>query len=241
MPQRAYRWVRAGYDPAVRKLRVLAPLLLVLSMTACSSSGGSASLPAGRDLLNKSSEAMKNVKTVTFAIETVGKPPVTVKRANGDLTRQGDAQGTIQIEVLGSLQELSFVLAGDTAHFKGPTGGYQTMTRQALAQLYDPSAILNPDKGVSKLLASASNARTEAEEKVGGVDAYRIAATLSQQVLAPLLPGVSQGVNGRVWVDKATSRMLKADLPLGTGDASGTVTVTLANYDAPVTITPPAG
>jgi lipoprotein LprG len=225
----------------VRKLRVLAPLLLLLSLVACSSSSGSAALPDGRQLLNKSSEAMKSVKTVAFTIETEGKPPVQVKRANGDLTREGDAQGTIQIEVLGTLQELNFVLSGDTVHFKGPTGPYQKMSRSALAKLYDPSAILSADKGVASLLASASDAHTEAVEKIGGADAYRVAATLSQQVLAPLLPGVAQGVNGRVWVDKATSRLLKADLPLGRGDASGTVTVTLTDYDAPVTITPPAG
>ncbi|HEY9522766.1 MAG TPA: LppX_LprAFG lipoprotein [Thermopolyspora sp.] len=227
----------------MRNLRILLPLLLtvVLPMTsAACSSAPAAALPDGPGLLTRSAEAMKTVKTVTFTIETEGKPPVRVRRASGDLTREGDAQGTIQIEVLGNLQELAFVLSGDTVYFKGPTGGYQTMTRAALAQLYDPSALLDPDRGVAKLLASASDARTESAEKIGGADAYRVAATLSQQVLAPLLPGVAQGVNGELWIDKAGGRLLKADLPLGVGDAKGTVTVTLTDYDVPITIKPPA-
>ncbi len=218
--------------------------MLLFTAAACSGSGGtggSAELPSGQELLAKAAEAMKSVKTVGFTIATEGKPPVQVRSADGKLTREGDAQGRIQIEILGSLQELDFVLVGDNVHFKGPTGGYQKMTREQLSQVYDPSAILDPDKGVAKLLASASNPKTEAEEKVGSADAYRIALSLPQEALASLVPGIQQGSDGQVWVDKAAGRLLKASLPLGQGDASGTVVVTFADYDAPVTITAPTG
>ncbi|WP_308249910.1 LppX_LprAFG lipoprotein [Sphaerisporangium fuscum] len=216
------------------------PLLALLCLVAACSSSPAVTLPAGKDLVAKSAQAMRTVKTVAFTIATEGKPPVPVKHAEGTLTGQGAAKGTIQIQVLGNLQELNFVLTGDTVYFKGPTGGYQTMTRQQLAGIYDPSAILDPDKGVAHLLATASDPRTEAEEKVGGTDAYRVAVTLSQQVIATLVPGVGQGVNGRVWIDKATGRLVKTSLPVGTGANAGTVVVTMDDYDAPVTITPPA-
>lgn len=189
-------------------------------------------MPAGPDLLKKSAEAMKAVKSATFSIATDGKPKVPVKKADGRLTTAGDADGTITIEVLGSLQELTFALVGDTVHFKGPTGGFQKMTRKDLAQIYDPSLILNPAKGLAQLLGTATDPRVEAEEN--GV--YRVAATFSGQVLGTLVPGVTQGVNAKIWVDKATSRLTKIELPL----QDGTVTVSLSDYDAPVTITPPA-
>lgn len=217
--------------------RILVPLCLV---AACASSPGAAALPEGRALVTKSAEAMRSVKTVAFMIATEGKPPVPVKHAEGSLTKEADAKGTLQIDVLGNLQELAFVLVRDTVYFKGPTGGYQTMTRKELAGIYDPSAILNPDRGVARLLATASDPRTEAEEDTGGAAAYRVAVTLSQQVITPLVPGVNQGVNGQVWIDKATSRLLKASLPIGTGANTGTVVVTFGDYDAPVTITAPA-
>ncbi len=220
---------------------MLAWLVLPLCLAvACTSSPGAEALPSGRELLDKSAAAMRTVKTVAFTIATEGKPPVPVRHAEGSLTREGDAKGTLQIDVLGNLQELNFVLTGDTVYFKGPTGGYQTMTRKELAGIYDPSAILNADTGVSRLLATASDAKTEAVEKIGGVDAYPVSVSLSQQVITTLVPGVNQGVNGKVWLAKDTGRLLKASLPMGTGANSGTVLVTFDDYDVPVTVTAPA-
>ncbi|WP_245966168.1 LppX_LprAFG lipoprotein [Sphaerisporangium album] len=230
------------YAPRGRTLgRKLAPALVALCLAAaCSSSPGGGALPGGSDLMKKSAETMRAVKTVAFTIATEGRPPVPVRHAEGSLTREGDAQGTVRVEVLGTLQELAFVLAGDTVYFKGPTGGYQTMTREQLAAIYDPSAILDPAKGVPGLLSGATGAKTEAEEKVGGADAYRVAVHLPRQMVTTLVPGVNQEVDGRVWVDKATGRLVKASLPLGSGANAGTVLVTLDDYDAPVTITTPA-
>ncbi|WP_433413323.1 LppX_LprAFG lipoprotein [Microtetraspora malaysiensis] len=207
-------------------------VLAVLLVPAC---GGSAEagLPAGPDLMKKAATAMAAVKTVAFTIATEGNPSVTVKHAEGSLTKEGDAKGILQIDIMGSLQELEFVLVGDAVHFKGPTGGFQRMTREELAALYDPSAVLT---GLPALLSGAVDARTEAVEKVAGTDAYRVPVTLSQQILAKLIPGIAQGVNGTVWLDKATGRLLKMDLPL----TGGKVVVNLSDYDAPVTITPPA-
>lgn len=220
----------ARYDPAVRTILglVVAGLLLV---TACSAKSETA-LPDGPALLKRSAEAMRTVKTVAFTIETKDKPAVPVRHAEGSLTREGDAKGTLQIEIAG-LQEIEFVLVGDKVYFKGPTGGFQTMTRQQLMALYNPSAVLT---GVPDLLSTAKDVQTQAEEKVGDAAAYRVTAALSREVLAKLVPGVQQGVTGTLWIDKATSRLLKLDLPL----TGGSVAVTLGDYDAPVTIAPPA-
>ncbi|GII54093.1 hypothetical protein Pth03_24820 [Planotetraspora thailandica] len=206
-------------------------LAAVLLVASCGSNSD-ASLPSGPDLLRKSADAMKAVKTVSFAIDTKDKPAVPIRHAEGSLTNAGDAKGKIQIDLMG-LQELEFVVSGDTVHFKGPTGGFQTMTRQQLAAIYDPSAVLT---GVPALLTEAAkDARAEAAEKVGDADAYRVGVKLPQQSLVKLVPGVQQGVDGTVWIDKATSRLVKIDLPL----TGGSVLVTLDDYDAPVTITPP--
>ncbi|MFG2072865.1 LppX_LprAFG lipoprotein [Nonomuraea maritima] len=214
----------------LRKLMIVAVLALT---AACSSGGGAgAELPSGPELMTKAAEAMKTVKTAGFSITTEGRPNVPVRTADGRLTAAGDADGTITLDVLGTLQEVSFTLVGDTVHFKGPTGGYQKMTREQLAQLYDPSVILQPTKGIAQLLASATDPKVEA---VDG-DAYRVAATFSGQVLGQIVPGVTQGVTGTVWIDRATSRLTKAGVPL----QGGTVTVAFSDYDAPITITPPA-
>ncbi|MEU6997882.1 LppX_LprAFG lipoprotein [Nonomuraea sp. NPDC046570] len=213
-------------------LRKLLLVLAIALLSACST--GETALPGGPDLMRKSAEAMKAVKSASFSIATEGKLPVPLRSADGRIVATGDADGTLQIQVFGSLQEFAFVLLGDNVHFKGPTGGYQTMKRQGLLQAmnYDPSAILDPAKGVSLLLTQTQDARTEAEED----GSYRVAATFPAQPLATLIPGVAQDVKGQVWLDKATSRLTKARLPL----EGGSITVTLADFDAPVQITAPA-
>ncbi|NJP87905.1 LppX_LprAFG lipoprotein [Nonomuraea sp. FMUSA5-5] len=213
----------------LRRLLVVAVLALA---AACSSGGGGAELPAGPDLMKKAAEAMKAVKSAGFSITTEGKPNLPITKADGRLTAGGDADGTLTLNILGSLQEVSFTLVGETVHFKGPTGGFQKMSKQQLAQYYDPSAILAPAKGIAHLLASATDPKVEAAES----GSYRVAATLPADVIAPIVPGVTQGVNAKVWLDQATSRLTKASLPL----QGGTVTVSFSDYDAPVTITPPA-
>ncbi|GII92417.1 LppX_LprAFG lipoprotein [Sinosporangium siamense] len=225
-----------------RILAVIAPLLAMVFITAaCSgSSTGGGDLPAGADLLKKSAEATKGAKSAAFTLETTGKPPVPVKRGEGRVSATGDADGKLQLDFLGTLTEVNFVLVGDKVHFKGPTGGYQIMTRQELAAIYDPSVILNPAQGVAQLMSTASDVHTEAAEQVAGADAYRVRAALSQQVLAKLIPGVTQGVNGKLWIDKASGRLLKVSLPLGSGGNAGEVTVSFRDYDAPVQVTPPA-
>lgn len=222
----------------VRRILLAAVVAALSLITACGggAADGQAALPGGAELVKKSAEAMRTATSAAFTMETEGTPPVPVKKATGRLNGTGDADGTIQIDLAGSLQEISFVVLGEVVHFKGVTGGFQKMSRSELAAIYDPSAILDPDRGVVQLMTNALDPRTEAEEKVDGTDAYRVAATLSQQVLAGLVPGIAQSVNSRLWIDKATSRLLKADLPLN----GGKVIVSFHDYDVPVRVTAPA-
>ncbi|GAA3156715.1 hypothetical protein GCM10010466_54410 [Planomonospora alba] len=222
---------------SARRILIAALAAAFSLVTACSGDPGPRStLPGGPDLVGKSAEAMRTVKSAAFAMETENTPQLQVKKASGRLSATGDADGTLQLDFAGSLQEISFVLAGDTVHFKGVTGGFQKMSRSELAAIYDPSAILDPERGVVRLLSNALDPKTEAEEKVGGADAYRLSATLSQQILAAMVPGIAQSVDGTLWIDKATSRLLKADLPL----SAGKVTVSFTDYDVPVRVTAPA-
>ncbi|WP_043638938.1 LppX_LprAFG lipoprotein [Nonomuraea candida] len=212
----------------LRRLLVVALLALV---SACSSGGGGAELPAGPDLMKKAADAMTAVKSASFSITTEGEPKVPVKKADGRLTAGGDADGTLTIDVLGTLQEVTFALVGETVHFKGPTGGFQKMTREQLAQFYDPSVILGPTKGIAGLLSAGTDPKVEGVES----GSYRVATTFPADVVARIVPGVTQGVSGKVWLDQASGRLTRASLPL----QGGTVTVTFSDYDAPITITPP--
>jgi lipoprotein LprG len=51
------------------------------------------------------------------------------------------------------------------------------------ANIYDPTALLRPDRGIPALLHTATNGVTEAEENVNGAPAYRVHATLSPNLV----------------------------------------------------------
>src|SRR5690606_14965914 len=110
----------------------VAPLLLVPGLlAACSKDETSQdvpeeSLPDGAALLAESASAMSDVETVHIVLDI--DPPVgslPIARAEGDLKRGGDAKGTIQLLAGAQLLEVEFVVMGDDAWVKYPTGGWQ--------------------------------------------------------------------------------------------------------------------
>lgn len=235
--------------PLVAGVAALAAVLVALA--GCTGKpdhkgGGAASadadLPVAEELLKASSAAMAEIKTAKFLITADGTiAGVALKRADGVLTKEGSAQGTAQVEQMGTTADLAFTVVGQTMWLKGPTGGYQQIPLALAASVYDPSAILDPSRGIAKVIGTATEGKTEAADTVDGQGAYRVSAKFPAENLSKVVPGVTGSVPGRLWIAKDSKRLLKAafDLP-AVGDAKGgTVTVTFTEFDAAVTITPP--
>jgi lipoprotein LprG len=191
-------------------------------------------------------EAAAAIATLTSAhvrIETTGEVSnLPLRRAEGDLVNTGDAKGTVQLQQSGVLVEYEFVAIGDTIHLKGPTGGWLPLPAAAAAAIYDPSAIMDPERGIAKLVATASEPTTEAIEQVDGKDAYRVAVKLDRAAVSTLVPGVPDGVTGKLWLDTTTKHLLKGVLtvpPAAAGGTPGTVTVNVSAINVPVTISAP--
>jgi lipoprotein LprG len=200
-------------------------------------------LPAGTELVNQAAEATGALKSAHVKIETDGEVgSLPMRAAEGDLLRSGDAKGTVQLSVMGILIENDFVAVGGKIYLKGATGGWQTMDASQVSSIYDPSAILDPERGIAKLLSSAKEPTTEAQEKVDGKDAYRVAVKLDATAVSSLIPGVGGDVTGKLWLDTATKQLLKAVLtvPGESEGKTGTVTINVTNIDAPVTVSVPS-
>jgi lipoprotein LprG len=180
---------------------------------------------------------MRGVQSAGFAIRSEGNPPISVKSADGKLLRSGDAEGTLRLDQSGQQVEMAFTLVGDTVYFKGATGGYQKLPRAAVLAVYDPSAILDPRRGVVKLLDSAAEPKTEEREKVAGQESLRVKATLPKSVVPALVPGVTTDVEGQLWVAARDHRVLKVRLPI----QKGAVTVTFSDFNQNFVITAPKG
>jgi lipoprotein LprG len=236
--------------PRLRHILVLLTVLpvMLVGVTACSkgkpknTANPAGDLPAGDTLVKESAAAMRDIKTARFLITADGAiAGLSLKRAEGTLTREGSAKGTAQVDQAGVNVELAFVIVGDKIYLKGPTGGYQALPLALASTVYDPSAILDPDRGIAKVLSSATEAKTEASDPVDGKPAWRVAAKMNPADLVTIVPGVTTSVPGKLWLSATDKRVLKATFTLpGAGDAKGgTVTVTFTEFDAPVTINAP--
>src|SRR5215831_19154361 len=221
-------------------------LLIAASLAGCSKDKQSGDLPNGATLISDAAAKTRTIKFAHIKIDTEGEVSgLPVRRAEGDLLRSGDAKGSIQLAQLGVLVEYQFVVLGKDIYLKGVTGPYQKIDASVAAQIYDPTAILDPDRGIAKVLSTATNPTTEAQEKVDGKDAYRVAVGLSGDAVAALVPNIQGQVTGKIWIDKNTKDMLKAVLTVPgptsgpNSGKSGAVTITETNIDVPVTVSAP--
>ncbi|MFL6051833.1 MAG: LppX_LprAFG lipoprotein [Actinoallomurus sp.] len=225
-------------------LRAKLACLVALAFTVATGCGGGGSEknPAGGALLQQAATATRAVTSLAFSLRTSGDAQVKVDSADAKLLRNGNAQGSVKVTQLGLPIQLDFVVLGKTVHLRGFTGGWQQQPLSSVAGIYDPSAVLDPDRGLVQLLTTAKNPSTKGQEKVAGQDCYRIDATLAQAPLSRLVPGISTDTPAELWISKADHRVLKADVKVPSKNAGkpGDATVTFADFNKPFSITAPA-
>ena len=220
----------------MRLFAFIAALIIAL-VTSCSASGQKADLPKGATLLADSATAMRAVTSTHFAVQVEGNSPgVQLRSAEGQLTRAGSAKGVAKVDEGAHLLELQFVIIGQDLYLKPPTGPVQKLPLSFAGTVYDPSVILNPDRGIAAALASGTGPITEAREQVDGVDTYRLQVKFPAQPLGSLVPQLAQDKTSEIWVATQGSRLIKAQFPTTYGSA----TAHFSDFDVPVDITPPA-
>ena len=236
-------------DRLVLLIPVLCLLLAAAVLTACDGDkggdGGADAKPAfdAADTLRKASAAMADLKSVGFTLSTEGEPPIMVRGGDLKLLRRGDAKGTLTVEQSGQSVEMQVVALADAVYVKSVTGGWQQVPKALVASWYDPSAVLDPQRGISRLLSSVTQPKAEGTEKVGGKEARRIGVVLPKAEIGGLVPGIESDVRGQVWIGTADDRLLKVRgeiPPAAEGGDRGSVIITFTEFDAPYSIRRPA-
>jgi lipoprotein LprG len=226
----------------MRRVVVGSLAVVALAVAGCTDDppAASGSLPDAQSLLRDAAASTRDIKSAHFTLQVNGQiKELPVHRAEGDLTREGGptgaAKGTISMDLFGQLFEGEFVLVDDAAYIKAATGGFQKLPASLVSGLYDPSAILDPDRGIAKVLSSVRDAKTEAMESAEGASTYKVSGRVSQDVAKPIVPGVESDVDVTFWLREDNKRPVKASVKM----PGGTVDVTLSDVDKPVTITAP--
>jgi lipoprotein LprG len=232
----------------MRRTWIVGLFVGIVALVAGCTSGGSANtanLPAASALLTNAGSSTRAVSSVHFSIVVNGTlAGVPIQNADGDLNAQGQAKGTAKIALLGQLTQVDFVLVNRTFYIKGPTGGYQKIAASLAGSLFDPTAILDPNRGIAKVLTQTQGAQTQGRESVNGTDCYRITGKVDKGVVSALIPGINSDVNATLWVAADSKNLpVKAEfaVPASGGSQGATVDVTFSNVNQPVTVTAPAG
>lgn len=231
----------------MRRTWIAALLVGLLGLAACSSGGSAntANLPAAGPLLATAGSSMSSVTSVHFSIVVNGTlAGVPIQNADGDLNAQGQAKGNAKVSLLGQLTQVDFVLVNQTFYLKGPTGGWQKVSAALAGNLFDPSAILDPNRGVAKVLGTMQGAQTQAQESVNGTDCYKITGRIAKNIVSAIIPGITVDVGATLWLATDAKHLpVKAEFAVpGSGGAQGaTVDVIFSQVNVPVTVTAPAG
>jgi lipoprotein LprG len=135
------------------------------------------------------------------------------------------------------------VLVNKTFYLKGATGGYQKVPAAFAGSLFDPSVILDPNRGVANLLTSVRGASTQDQESVNGTECYKITGKADKATVAAIVPGIGDDVTATIWIASSGQHLpVRAEFGVpGQGGSQGAqVDVSISNVNAPVTVTAPA-
>jgi hypothetical protein len=237
----------------------------MVALAGCSSAPAAPTaspLTDPKDILTKSVLTLKDIKTMHLHADVSG----TVKL---DLTGSGSAgalnlQGTTadgDLDVTNKKVHISFAapallgVTGDiivldkTTYTKisliGPkyTKTESTSTDDPISSATDPQKTIDE---VNKFLNTPGVAPTKlADEKCGDKDCYHVSMNLTSEQLGGVTGLASSTPSGTgkvdVWVQRNDLRPAKLAVDVNMGDmGTATVTLTISNYDAPVTVNAPA-
>jgi len=222
---------------------VLAALAVATGLVAGCSSGGSssnASLPDAPGLLQQASANTKTVTSAHLEIVVDKVEGLPVKTLSGDLTNVPAVavQGNAKITMSGSDLDVGLVVIDGTLYASLTPNSWLDMG--PAADIYDPSAILNPNTGLANVLANFSDAKSESTETINGVETVKVSGTVSQEAVDKLLPQlkITKAVPGTAWIEKdGDHRLVQAQIQPNDG---GSIQITLSDWNKPVTVTKPA-
>jgi lipoprotein LprG len=224
---------------------LLTALLAAVALTAgCSSSDkkADAALPDAATLLKDSQATTKAEQSVHLQLTVNGEiKQLPIAQMTGDLTNVPAvaAQGKADIVFLGQkLEGVSFVVADGTLYGAITANSWQDFG--PAADIYDVSAILNPDNGLANLLANFSDPKTDGRETVNGVQTVKVTGSVSADAVNKIAPQLAAKgpVPGTAWItEDGKHELVQAKLEPTPGNS---VQMTMSDWGKPVTVTKPA-
>ncbi|HEX3545310.1 MAG TPA: LppX_LprAFG lipoprotein [Mycobacterium sp.] len=227
-------------------LRTLFTLLLAaaLIVAGCSKSSDKSSAPPpdAATLLKESAATTKGQTSVHLKLVVQGEiKDFPIASLEGDLTNAPAvaAQGKADIIFLGQkLQGVDFVVADGDLYGAITAGSFQNFG--PAADIYDASAILNPDTGLANVLSNFSDPKNDGSETINGIKTDRITGNVSADAVNKIAPQIKATgpVPGTAWVrEDGNHDLVQIKMEPSPGNS---MTMTLSDWGKPVTVNKPA-
>ncbi|WP_336028674.1 LppX_LprAFG lipoprotein [Geodermatophilus sp. FMUSA9-8] len=218
---------------------------LVVALAGCG--GGEPEESAG-DLLSRAKTTLDETSSLHFVLTSEGAPTTgtALVGGEGDVLRPASFEGTLQVLAAGSSLDLAVVSVDGTVYAQLPfTSGYSEVD-PAQFGFGDPGALLDPDTGISQLLAEADSAQLGEERRVDGEVVREVTAELPGELVEQVLTSAdpAQPVQARFSVAPDSGELRRAELtgPFYASGQDATFTIELSDPGADVEITaPPVG
>jgi hypothetical protein len=225
-------------------LRHTGALLLtaVVGLTACSG-GSDESAP---DLLARAKTTLDDATSAHFVLGSDGAPSTgtLLVGGEGDILRPSSFQGTLQVQAGGSTTDIDVISVDGTVYAQLPLLPSYSVIDPAQFGFGDPGALLDPDTGISQLLAEAENAELGDEKRVDGEVVREVTAELPGDLVERLLTSEDpdQPVQASFSIATDSGQLRRAELtgPFFAADEDATYTLDLSDFGADVEITAPA-
>jgi hypothetical protein len=229
-------------------LRSSSATLLALALLAgplLTGCGGDSSSESAPDLLAHAKRTLDAADSAHFVLDSEGAPDTgtVLTGGEGDIARPSSFDGTLKVNALGSALDLKVVSVDGTVYAQLPFTTSYSVVDPAQFGFGDPGALLDPDTGISQLLAKAEGAKLGEEKRVDG-DVVRevtaqIPGDLVEQILTSQDP--STPVRARFSIATKTGELRRAELtgPFYAADQDATFTLQLSDFGADVQITAP--
>jgi lipoprotein LprG len=224
-----------------RIFAMLATLLAATLLISGCSKKSSEPLPDAAGLLTQSIASTKKLQSAHLEIVVNGKiDGLMVKSLSGDLTNVPvtAVKASAKVTMGGSDLDADLVVVDGTLFAALTPNNWLDMG--PAAEVYDPSVILNPSTGLANMLANFTEAKADALETVGGVSTVKITGKVTADAVNKLIPRLNATgpLSATVWIGKdAPNHLVQAQVEQSAGNS---VTLTLSEWDKPVTVTKPA-
>ena len=164
----------------------------------------------------------------------------------GDIARPASFDGTLKVRALGSTLDLAVVSVDGTVYAQLPFTSTYSVVDPAQFGFGDPGALLDPDTGISQLLAKAESVELGEESRVDGEVVREVSAELPGDLVEQILTSAdpSTAVDARFSIASESGELRRAVLtgPFFDADEDATFTLDLSDFGADVEISaPPTG